>query len=105
MVLRMHIHTFFLSPLRAIDLETVKILRERVKNCQRKEGVNHPQRCRDHAIAYMTALRKYQSEGQWICDGAGCLIRNLLCLQAGRKFIQIISDCCVHNYSLCIVST
>ncbi|XP_064406747.1 NADH dehydrogenase [ubiquinone] 1 beta subcomplex subunit 10-like [Halichondria panicea] len=48
---------------RAIDLETVKILRERVKNCQRKEGVNHPQRCRDHAIAYMTALRKYQSEG------------------------------------------
>lgn len=50
--------------LRAIDLETVKILRDRVKNCQRREGVNHPQRCRDDAIAYMTALRKYQSEGE-----------------------------------------
>ena len=53
-------------PHRAVDLEVVKILRERMKDCQRREGVNHPQNCRDHTIAYMTALRKYQSEGQFV---------------------------------------
>ncbi|XP_003382776.1 PREDICTED: NADH dehydrogenase [ubiquinone] 1 beta subcomplex subunit 10-A-like isoform X2 [Amphimedon queenslandica] len=50
---------------RAIDLEVVRILRERVKECQRREEVNHLQRCREHVEAYMKAHRKYRSEG-WL---------------------------------------
>ena len=48
---------------RAVDLEEVKILRQRVMECQRREEVNHPQRCREDAIAYMTAFKKYKSQG------------------------------------------
>lgn len=52
-------HFFF----RAVDLEMVKILRKRVEDCVRREEVNHPQRCREHAIAYMEAFHKYKSQG------------------------------------------
>jgi NADH dehydrogenase (ubiquinone) 1 beta subcomplex subunit 10 len=48
---------------RAVDLEEVKILRERVRDCVRREEVNHPQRCREHVDAYFKAFRKYKSEG------------------------------------------
>lgn len=47
-----------------MDLEEVKILRQRVMECQRREEVNHPQRCREHAIAYMTAFKKYKAQGE-----------------------------------------
>ena len=49
---------------RAVDLEELKLLRERVIECQRREEVNHPQRCREHAIAYMEAFKKYKSQGR-----------------------------------------
>ena len=49
---------------RAIDLEEVKILRQRVQDCMRRETVNHPQRCREHAIAYLEAYRKYKTKGK-----------------------------------------
>lgn len=49
---------------RAIDLEEIKILRQRVQDCVRRETVNHPQRCREHAIAYLEAYRKYKSQGE-----------------------------------------
>lgn len=48
---------------RAIDLEEIKILRQRLMDCQRREEVNHAQRCREHVEAYMTAFRKYKSQG------------------------------------------
>lgn len=48
---------------RAIDLEEVKILRDRVRECVRREEVNHPQRCREVVAMYMKAFRKYRSEG------------------------------------------
>ena len=47
-----------------MDLEELKILRLRVMECQRREEVNHPQRCREHAIAYMEAFKKYKSQGK-----------------------------------------
>lgn len=46
-----------------MDLEVVKILRYRVRECVRREGVNHPQRCREHVDAYWEAFHKYKSEG------------------------------------------
>ncbi len=51
---------------RAIDLETVKILRARVQECQRREEVNHPERCRDHVERYFQAFKKYRSEGVYL---------------------------------------
>ena len=48
---------------RAVDLEVVKILRDRVQECVRREEVNHPQRCREHVEAYFKAFHKYRSEG------------------------------------------
>ncbi len=60
-------HLKYLLPncFRAIDLEVVKILRERVRDCQKREEVNHPERCREHVEKYMTAFKKYRSEGEW----------------------------------------
>jgi NADH dehydrogenase (ubiquinone) 1 beta subcomplex subunit 10 len=49
---------------RAIELEKVKILRQRVSDCSRKEGVNHMQNCRKEVKEYMTALREYRSKGE-----------------------------------------
>lgn len=51
---------------RAIELERVKILRQRVSDCNRKEGVNHMQSCRKEVKEYMTALRAYRSKGKWL---------------------------------------
>ena len=48
---------------RAIDLEEVKILRDRVRECVRREEVNHPLRCREVVAQYMEAFKKYRSEG------------------------------------------
>lgn len=48
---------------RAIDLEEVKLLRDRVRECVRREEVNHPQRCREVVAQYMEAFKKYRSEG------------------------------------------
>ena len=48
---------------RAVDLEEIKILRQRVNDCQRREEVNHPQRCREHVLAYLSAFKKYKSQG------------------------------------------
>ena len=52
------------QPSRAVDLEELKLLRVRVMECQRKEEVNHPQRCRQEVEDYMKAFKKYRSEGQ-----------------------------------------
>lgn len=49
---------------RAIDLEEVKILKQRMIECQRREEVNAPQRCREHTIAYLEAFKKYKSQGK-----------------------------------------
>ena len=48
---------------RTIDLEEVKVLRERLNECVRREEVNHPQNCREIAEAYLKAFKKYRSEG------------------------------------------
>jgi len=56
--------TLTLQPSRAIDLEELKLLRVRVMECQRREEVNHPQRCRQEVEDYMKAFKKYRSEGQ-----------------------------------------
>ena len=48
---------------RAISLQEVIILRDRVRSCVQNEEVNHPQRCREHVAAYMKAYQKYRSEG------------------------------------------
>eukprot|EP00252_Welwitschia_mirabilis_P013592 TRINITY_DN298_c0_g1_i1.p2 TRINITY_DN298_c0_g1~~TRINITY_DN298_c0_g1_i1.p2 ORF type:complete len:103 (-),score=14.89 TRINITY_DN298_c0_g1_i1:127-435(-) len=40
-----------------IQIETAKILREKVKWCYRKEGVNHLQKCRDVVNQYLEAIR------------------------------------------------
>ena len=50
---------------RAIELEKVKILRQRVSVCSRNEGVNHMQNCRKEVKEYVTALREYRSKGEW----------------------------------------
>ena len=48
---------------RAIDQQETRILRERLIECVRREDVNYPQRCREHAKAYMKAYKKYRSGG------------------------------------------
>ena len=57
------IHVFVIIIDRAIDLEEVKLLRQKVRDCQRREEVNHPQRCREHVDNYLKAYHKYRSEG------------------------------------------
>lgn len=42
----------------------VKILRERVRECYKREEVNHPERCREHVDKYFKAFKKYRSEGE-----------------------------------------
>jgi len=54
-----------MQPSRAIDLEEIKLLKQRLIECQRREEVNHPQRCRQEAEDYLKAFRKYRSEG-WL---------------------------------------
>ena len=44
----------------------MKILKERLNECVRREEVNHPQNCRDIAVAYMKAFKKYRSEGKFV---------------------------------------
>ena len=56
---------------RAVSLEELKILRRRVMECQRREEVNHPQRCRDDAIAYFEAFKKYKSQGRSLWNIVG----------------------------------
>jgi len=53
-----------MQPSRAIDLEEIKLLKQRLIECQRREEVNHPQRCRQEAEDYLKAFRKYRSEGE-----------------------------------------
>lgn len=57
-------HSIHMQPSRAIDLEEIKLLKQRLIECQRKEEVNHPQRCRQEAEDYLKAFRKYRSEGE-----------------------------------------
>lgn len=53
---------------RAIDLEELKLLRVRLMECQRREEVNHPQRCRQEVEDYMKAFKKYRSEGHAVVE-------------------------------------
>ena len=52
---------FVISLFSAVDREEIKILHERLKQCVRKEGVNHPMACRDYKQAYTKAVEKYKS--------------------------------------------
>ncbi|MCO5578773.1 hypothetical protein L7F22_032619 [Adiantum nelumboides] len=40
-----------------IAIERAKILRERVRQCYRREGVNHLQNCRTHVRQYLESLK------------------------------------------------
>lgn len=78
-----------LSDCRAVDLEEVKILRQRVEDCVRREDVNYPQRCREQTIAYMEAFRKYKSQGE--CRQSVCTVTGGMCqscfVQVGTRYI------------------
>eukprot|EP00518_Triparma_eleuthera_P002743 CAMPEP_0182458892 /NCGR_PEP_ID=MMETSP1319-20130603/4120_1 /TAXON_ID=172717 /ORGANISM="Bolidomonas pacifica, Strain RCC208" /LENGTH=109 /DNA_ID=CAMNT_0024657671 /DNA_START=234 /DNA_END=559 /DNA_ORIENTATION=+ len=39
-----------------VEIETVKLLRQDVISCYRKEGVNHYQNCREYVDAYVAAI-------------------------------------------------
>ena len=41
-----------------IQVETIKILRTRLRDCYRKEGVNHHAKCRPHVEAYLKAIEE-----------------------------------------------
>jgi NADH dehydrogenase (ubiquinone) 1 beta subcomplex subunit 10 len=43
---------------RQVAYETVKILRQQVITCYRKEGVNHYEKCRDVAQQYYSTVTK-----------------------------------------------
>ena len=48
---------------RAIRLEMVKILRQRLLECVQREEVNHKQMCRKEVEAYTKALQRSRTEG------------------------------------------
>jgi hypothetical protein len=48
---------------RAVALEEIKILRDKVRECVIREEVNHPQKCKEYGEAYMKAFKKYKSQG------------------------------------------
>lgn len=50
---------------RLVELETVKILRDRVTHCYRKEEVNSRQNCRKEVQEYMEAFTAYKAKGGW----------------------------------------
>ena len=39
-----------------ISIETVKVLRERMSNCYKYEGVNHLENCKEYVEAYSNAI-------------------------------------------------
>ena len=80
---------------RAIDLETVKILRARVQECQRREEVNHPERCREHVERYFQAFKKYRSEGAYLIL---CYSSTLLWLFFCFRLVPVSLNI---NYSSC----
>eukprot|EP00051_Salpingoeca_urceolata_P027293 m.480848 g.480848 ORF g.480848 m.480848 type:complete len:72 (-) comp21971_c0_seq1:84-299(-) len=43
-----------------IAVQTLNLLRDNLRTCYRKEGVNHIARCKDFADAYMAALKKHK---------------------------------------------
>ena len=43
---------------RMVAIQTVKLLRKRVIECYRKEGVNHYENCRDVAQDYLDVIKK-----------------------------------------------
>lgn len=40
-----------------VAIEVAKELRERVKNCYRREGVNHYQKCRPYVRNYLASIK------------------------------------------------
>ena len=48
---------------RLVELETVKILRENMQQCYRKEEVNARQNCKKEVLDYMEAFRNYRAKG------------------------------------------
>ncbi|GMH37345.1 hypothetical protein BSKO_05218 [Bryopsis sp. KO-2023] len=42
---------------KAIDMEKAKILKERVRECYLREGVNHLQNCKELADRYMKSIK------------------------------------------------
>jgi len=41
-----------------VAVETLKILRTRLRDCYRAEGVNHHAKCRPHVEAYLKAIEQ-----------------------------------------------
>ena len=88
--------TLTLQLCRAIDLEELKLLRVRVMECQRREEVNHPQRCRQEVEDYMKAFKKYRSEGEGP-DQICCMVaRDFFQCALGElgSLLEICSLCC-----------
>jgi NADH dehydrogenase (ubiquinone) 1 beta subcomplex subunit 10 len=52
---------------RLVELETVKIYRERVADCYKKEEVNSRQNCRKEVAEYMSAFKAYKAKGNQVC--------------------------------------
>jgi hypothetical protein len=42
-----------------VGVEQLKILRERVARCYKREGVNHFENCSEQVAAYVEALRQH----------------------------------------------
>ena len=82
--------TLTLQLSRAIDLEELKLLRLRVMECQRREEVNHPQRCRQEVEDYMKAFKKYRSEGEGP-DQICCMVARDLRQYLLGEFCSLIS--------------
>lgn len=51
---------------RFVELETVKVYRERVATCYKKEEVNSRQNCQKEVADYMSAFKAYKAKGNWI---------------------------------------
>lgn len=50
---------------RLVELETVKIYRERVAGCYKKEEVNARQNCQKEVADYMNAFKAYKDKGEY----------------------------------------
>ena len=51
---------------RLVELETVKILRENMQQCYRREEVNSRQNCKKEVLDYMEAFKAYRAKGWYM---------------------------------------
>eukprot|EP00049_Salpingoeca_infusionum_P027861 m.34724 g.34724 ORF g.34724 m.34724 type:complete len:75 (+) comp9800_c1_seq1:185-409(+) len=48
---------------RRVDLEQFHMLQQRVRECYRKQGINHYEDCREHVEKYKQALAAHRTRG------------------------------------------